>query len=398
MKNILLFFFVLLAFRPLQAKVKQGIDSFETVVSELKGKRVALLTHAAAVNNRGTHLIDLAFNSLSELKVIFAPEHGVRSRDDDYVDDDIDATTGVQIISLYKSEQRAPRDVDLKKFDALIIDLKDVGVRFYTYATTTYLTIKKSIESNKEIYLLDRVNPLGTTVSGPVLDASLTGHMISYFALPMSHGLTLGEYMNYVFDKHPKKHLIKIVKNSGWHRSMLWHDTSLEWIAPSPALASFEQSYLYSIFGSFESLNISVGRSKDNLNAFRFFGAPWISKKEMILLISKLGDLNLKGVLFSPVEWKVNRGIYKGEIARGFKVNLIDYALIDRYEVMFKSLQAFYQLFKSEAKFNHWAKRYLGSELMLTLLKSNTNYDIIKKQVRLDERAFRTTVAPFLLY
>lgn len=383
---------------PSFASVLQGIDRISSIYSDVNNKKIALLTHAAARNEQGEHLIDITFEQLDSLSVIFAPEHGVRSRDDDYVDDDVDANTGVPIISLYKAGQRQPSDEDLKLYDVLIVDLKDVGVRFYTYATTAYLTIKKSVEAGKKVYILDRVNPLSGVVSGPVLDDSLTGHMISYFSVPMSHGLTLGEYMKYVFSEHPNRNLLNIVRIYGWKREQFWAETNLNWISPSPALPTYEQAYLYSIFGSFESLNISVGRGKDNHKAFKYFGAPWITVEEALEVTGLLNCLGLDGLLFTPTQWKVTRGLYDGQIARGFKVELVSYPDVNRFEALYRTLQVFYQYFKHKAVFNHWAKRYLGSELYLNLLKSNTQYVLIKPQVSKDERAFEGLSKRFHLY
>jgi uncharacterized protein YbbC (DUF1343 family) len=395
--KIIILLVCLVAFSSI-ASVLQGIDRISTIYPEVNNKRIALLTHAAARNEQGDHLIDITFEQLDSLKVIFAPEHGVRSRDDDYVDDDVDTNTGVPIISLYKAGQRQPSDEDLKLYDVLIVDLKDVGVRFYTYATTAYLTIKKSIEAGKKVYILDRVNPLSGIVSGPVLDESLAGHMISYFSVPMSHGLTLGEYMKYVLSEHPNKKLLNIVRVDGWRREQFWGETNLNWISPSPALPTYEQAYLYSIFGSFESLNISVGRGKDNHKAFKYFGAPWITEQEAVEVTGLLNRLGLDGLLFTPTQWKVTRRLYDGEIARGFKVELVSYPDVNRFEALYRTLQVFYQYFKHKAVFNHWAKRYLGSELYLNLLKSNTQYVLIKPQVSKDERAFEGLSKRFHLY
>lgn len=380
------------------ASVLQGIDRISSIYSQLKNKKIALLTHAAARNEQGDHLIDITFEQLNSLEVIFAPEHGVRSRDDDYVDDDVDANTGVPIISLYKAGQRQPSDEDLKRFNVLIVDLKDVGVRFYTYATTAYLTIKKTIEAGKKVYILDRVNPLSGIISGPLLDESLAGHMISYFSVPMSHGFTLGEYMKYVLSEHPNRNLLNIVRVDGWKREQFWAETNLHWVSPSPALPTYEQAYLYSIFGSFESLNISVGRGKDNRKAFKYFGAPWITQEEALEVTDLLNNLGLKGLLFTPAQWKVTRRLYEGKTVRGFKVELVSYSDVNRFEALYRSLQVFYQYFKHKAVFNHWAKRYLGSELYLNLLKSNTQYDLIKSQVSQDERAFEGLSKRFHFY
>lgn len=378
--------------------IDQGIDKLELLKENLRGKRVALLAHAASVNKHGHHLIDLSFDQFDGLSLIFSPEHGVRSRVDDYVDDDIDSTTGLPIISLYKKQQRAPSDEDIKKFDAIIIDLKDVGTRFYTYGTTMFLTIKKCIENNKQVYILDRINPLGSVISGPILDKKLSGHTISFFEVPMNHGQTLGELMNYSFSTHMNKKFLNIIPISGWNRNTLFHDNNINWISPSPALIDYSQAYLYSIFGAFESLNLSVGRGKTNAKAFKYFGAPWISKEDAIFIAKKLNDLKINGLIFTPTEWTVTRSIYEGEIARGFKVDLIDFKNINRFETLYRTLQVFYLSFKEKAVFNDWVKRYLGSELIHEMLINGIPYEAIKRDIENDERAFQLIMKRYQLY
>jgi uncharacterized protein YbbC (DUF1343 family) len=380
------------------ADVLQGIDRVSILKDKLIDKRVAVLTHFAGHDNKGIHLIDKVINNKLNLTLIFAPEHGLRTLKDDYVDDGIDPKTGVKIISLYKKDKRFPSNEDIEKFDVLIIDLKDVGVRFYTYAGTIFQTIKKIIAQGKEVYLLDRVNPLSGKIAGPILDSSLTGHSISYFPVPQSHGLTMGEYMNFVLQSHPKKSLIHYVKLKGWTRNMIWDDTGIKWLSPSPALPTSEQSYLYGIFGSFESLNISVGRSQTNKEAFYNYGAPWITKAESKLLTNKLNSLKLTGLKFFPAEWKVTRSDFKGKTARGFRVKLIDFKQVNRFKALYKSLRVFKQLFKDRTKFNHWAKRYLGSESYVESVNNNVPYLHLQKVILKDELDFFELVKGSLFY
>ncbi len=395
MKSLFVFLFLI---NSAFAYVEQGIDRISTIKDKLSNQRVAVLTHFAGQDQLGIHLIDKIVSMNLNLTLIFSPEHGLRSLEDDFVDDGIDPKTGVPIVSLYKRDKKFPSSLDIEKFDVLVIDLKDVGVRFYTYAGTIFQTIKVVIEQGKGVVLLDRVNPLGGTVAGPLLDFDLVGHDISYFQVPQSHGLTMGEYMNYELDNHPNRNLFSIVKNLGWDRSMIWDETGIEWISPSPALPTVNQAYLYSILGSLESLNFSVGRSKTNEEAFINYGAPWITKNESLILTKQLNNLHIEGVEFKPVQWLVTRSIYKDEIARGFKVEIIDFKKIDRFKTLYETLRIIKNIFGNKVTFNHWTKRYLGDENYVYAINSNIPYIFFKKNILKDEQDFIRNIQPFLLY
>ncbi|MGK0367896.1 MAG: hypothetical protein ACI9QD_001036, partial [Thermoproteota archaeon] len=329
--------------------VVQGIELVSGIQAQSEYGKIAVLSHHASRNEKGDHLIDLSIKSGFNVSVLFAPEHGLRTMADEFVGDGIDPQTGLPIVSLYKRNQRYPSDDDLKLFDTIIIDLKDVGVRFYTYATTIFQTINVSLNAGKKIILLDRVNPIGGSVHGPILAKNLAGHFISFFEVPQNHGLTLGEYMNYLFKGHEQRSLLNIIKLKNWDRNKVWNQLQFEfssdWVTPSPALPTHDQAYLYSIFGSFESLNISVGRSKTNKEAFCYYGAPWISAEEAKELVTKFNKLGFdKYLTFETVQWQVTRSQFNNETARGFKVQLKNFSAIkDRFKILYETLRIFYQ-------------------------------------------------------
>lgn len=383
---ITLIFFVTNA----NANVLQGIDQIDTLNKDLG--RVAVLAHHASVDQNNTHLIDL-LQAEHNLQLIFAPEHGLRNLEDDFINDGVDPISGLPIISLYQQNRRAPSPQDLAKFDTLIIDLKDVGVRFYTYATTIYLTMKAALSAHKKVILLDRVNPLGGEVFGPVLSPELSGHFISFFEVPQSHGFTICEYMQYVGLKG-----FECIKLKDWDREMLWSDTGLEWHTPSPALPTYKQAQLYSIFGALESLNISVGRSIDNKYAFRYFGAPWITTEKSFEIAKQLNNLKLKGLYFLPVEWKVTRSLYESKLVRGFEVIITDFSKVKRFEGQYRTILLLLSFFKDHIKFNDWTPRYLGSQYIFKCLSNRVPYHQIEFLIEQQIIEFNEQKSDFLLY
>lgn len=379
------------------SSVLQGMDRLDKL-SRINTGKVAVLAHHASRDTKGNHLIDLSIKLGLQVTVIFAPEHGLRSTQDDYVEDGIDPKTGLPIISLYKRQQRAPSDEDLKLFDTIIIDLKDVGVRYYTYAGTAYLSAKKAIEAGKKVIILDRVNPLGRTISGPILNDELVGHTISFFKFPISHGLTIGEIMKFAFRDHPQKNNLSVLKNLNYNPNLTWHELGLLWTLPSPALPKYEQSYKYSVLGPLECLNLSVGRSKTNLEAFNYYGAPWMTIEESIELVSKLNELKLPGVKFSPVEWRVTRSIFENQLARGFEFELEAFSKTDRFKTLYQVMSTVVQTFKHRVTFNKWCHRYLGSSDMLENVKKNVPYHQVESNVIKEQQSFKSITNAYKLY
>ena len=163
--------------------------------SALRGKRLGVIAHQASRAQDGSHLIDLLREELSlDLRMIFAPEHGLRSVEDDWGQDGVDDRSGLPVYSLYRPDRKAPEPAQLAQIDVLLIDLQDVGMRYYTYPTTVALAMKAAVAARKPIWVLDRPNPLGgLRPEGLVLSADLTGGFAAYYPIPTRHALTIGE-------------------------------------------------------------------------------------------------------------------------------------------------------------------------------------------------------------
>ncbi len=382
------FILILLISQGLWANVKLGIDNLfqnQEITDFLRNKSVAVLAHHASYNSQGEHLVDILNQKKSlQLIKIFTPEHGLRELADEWIEDGIDEKTSLPYFSLYLQDRQAPTAELLSDIDVIIIDLQDVGMRFYTFATTMAMTMEAASENGVDIIILDRPNPIGGKIEGPVLDSTLWGHLISYRDLPTRHGLTMGELAKFYYKKLKLKNKLFVSLMSGWNRSMIWEETGLPWRIPSPALPNPANAYLYSIVGPFESFNLAVGRGVDNSQAFHIIGAPWISQLESHLLAIRLNKIS-PSISFRSHSWVSTRAKYQGERLNGIQVQFIDYKNINGYEVLIKMLSIFYQTFGDNFLPTHtknWTHRYLGNLEVWDHIKEKRIDYLMKKSIK----------------
>lgn len=376
-----------------------GIDRLdEAEVARLfEGKNLAVLTHAAAKSKDGTHLIDFLHQKFT-LKKIFAPEHGLRTMADDWVEDGIDEATGLPVISLYKRGSKAPKPEDLKGIDAIVIDLQDVGVRYYTYFSTIAEVMKATASLKVEVILLDRPNLLGGEImEGKVLDQNLAGSFTAYHTVPTRHGMTLGELAQMINAEKKIGSKLTVIPVSGWKRENLLKSSDRPWLAPSPALVDIEQVGLYALWGTLENFNLAVGRGTTNELAFRVIGAPWISKAESVRLSKNLNALGFKGMTFSPFGWKVTRALHAGKEANGVKLTWSgDEVRTD--EFTYKVASVLIKMFKDRINSNQMAPQSYGSQGMIDAIRSLKPWDSYKLIIDSELEKFRTRRAEYLLY
>jgi uncharacterized protein YbbC (DUF1343 family) len=392
MRNLVIvywLFFAVLA----QGKVLQGIDQIADYAHELQGKRLAVLAHFASQNQKGEHLVDILLQQNLSLNKIFVPEHGLRSLKDDFISDGIDPQTKLPIISLYKHNKKSPTTADWQGVDAIVIDLKDVGVRYYTYNTSIFLVIQSAFKHQKKVFLLDRINPIGGGSFGPLKTVAQAKKFYSYFSIPMVHGMTTGELMNFMFKSDVR---LRIIKNRHWVKSMDYTGTHIPWLSPSPALPSFQQTYLYSIFGLLETFNLAVGRGIKNDLAFRVYGAPWISREQQRNLLARLNALG-SDFSFEAFEWKVTRRKYQGKVARGFKVIINNRKAVDKFYWTSRMIFHLAKVLGHQLKNNGLLKYFLGNEQYIPLIYQ-AKWPTLDGMAKRDNEMFTKLVRPYLLY
>ncbi len=267
----------------------------------IDGMRVGLITnHTAVVGDR--HLADILHEADNvELVALFGPEHGIRGDADAgaRIDDMVDEQTGVPVFSLY-GETRKPTPEMLEGVDALVFDIQDIGARFYTYISTMGLAMEAAAELDLRFVVLDRINPLGgEMVEGFVLEHGFES-FVGQFPIPVTHGLTVGELALMIRGEQFMEGVaaldLSVVEVRGWTRDMLWSDTDLDWIPPSPNIPDFETALVYPGSCYFEATGASEGRG--TYEPFLQVGAPWAIGE---MFASLLNERNLPGLWFEPV-------------------------------------------------------------------------------------------------
>jgi uncharacterized protein YbbC (DUF1343 family) len=252
----------------------------ERVVAErgapLRGRRVGLLGHSASVTADGRHAIDALRGVGIDVVRLFSPEHGLggRAAAGENIPGGFDAESGLPVVSLY-GEKTKPTAEDLRGLDALVVDLQDAGVRFYTYASTMLLALEAAADVDLEAVVLDRPNPLGgERVEGPVRDPAMPESLVSMAPGPLVHGLTLGEMATVANRRRTKPGRVRVVPMQGWSRSMTWAETGRPWVDPSPNLRSAEAAMAYPGTCLLEATDASEGRGTEA--PFLLIGAPWM--------------------------------------------------------------------------------------------------------------------------
>ncbi len=298
--------------RPAQP-VLSGIDVLRAGgFAALKGRKVGLVTNHTGRARDGATTIDLLHDAKDVTLVrLFSPEHGIRGILDAAVPSSTDEKTGLPIASLYGNTRR-PDDAMLAGIDTMVIDLQDVGSRFYTYMTTMAYVMEEAAKRRIAVVVLDRPNPIdGFQIEGPTLDASQLG-FTGYFPMPIRHGLTMGE-MAKLFNAENKIGAdLTVVQMQHWDRESWFDATGLPWINPSPNMRNLLQATLYPGIGAIEGTNLSVGRGTDT--PFEQVGAPWI---DGVALAGALNARDIPGVRFYPVRFTPSASKYANEECGG---------------------------------------------------------------------------------
>jgi uncharacterized protein YbbC (DUF1343 family) len=396
MKKLFLLFIAII---PLYSfGIDYGIDRLENGEYDalLEGKNLAVLTHAAGLSKNGNHLIDI-LNPKFHLVKIFSPEHGLRTQADQWVEDGVDAKTGLPVISLYK-RSKAPDPKDLVGIDAVVIDLQDVGVRYYTYFSTIAEVMRVTGPLNIQVIILDRPNLLGGTImEGAILDQDFARRFTGYHTVPTRHAMTLGELAQMVNAENKYGSQLIVIPAKGWHRENLISSIDRPWTPPSPAIVVPEQVGLYALWGILENFNLAVGRGQTNELAFRVLGAPWISAEEAEQLAQKLNALGFNGIQFKAHEWLVTRSVFNGELARGVYLEW-NQQEVRTDEFTYKVSQTLYAMFDKKLTINNLMIHIMGSKAMFEAIKAQTPWTEFKQKLDQDLEKFKTRSVPYLLY
>ena len=332
--------------------VKTGIDvleahHFEEISGGPTRKRIGVLTNQTGINAQGQRTIDvLAHAPGVSLDAIFSPEHGVTGTlDTTDIANSKDAATGVPVYNVYgaKDADRRPSIDLLKTLDAVIIDMQDAGVRFYTYATTMRYFLEAAARAGTEIIVLDRPNPItGSFVQGPLSEPGRE-NFTAYHAVPVRHGMTMGELAQMLNAERHINARLKVIPMDGWIRGDWFDSTGLAWVNPSPNLRSLTENVLYPGVGMIEGTNVSVGRGTDT--PFELVGAPWMHARE---LAAYLNARNISGVRFVPTSFTPSSSWYSGQSCEGVNLVLLDRNALDSPELGVELASAVHKLYPDQ--------------------------------------------------
>ena len=300
--------------------VLTGIDVLRAEgFARLAGRKVGLVTNHTGRARDGATTIDLLHEATNvDLVALFSPEHGIRGTLDDMVPTERDAQTGLVIHSLY-GETRRPTAAMLEGIDTLVVDIQDIGARFYTYMSTMGHVLEEAAPRGIRVVVLDRPNPIGGwQIEGPMLDDDARS-FVGYFPMPIRHGLTLGELARLFNAEMEIGADLDVVEMRGWTRSTWFDQTGQPWVNPSPNMRNLLQAIVYPGIGAIEGANISVGRGTDT--PFEQVGAPWI---DGVKLAAELNAAGLAGVSFYPVSFTPTSSKYVGERCEGVFIVITD--------------------------------------------------------------------------
>jgi uncharacterized protein YbbC (DUF1343 family)/CubicO group peptidase (beta-lactamase class C family) len=302
-----------------------GIDVLEQEnFASMQGKAIGLITNQTGVDREGRRTIDvLAHAPGVKLKAIFSPEHGIFGKEDANVASTTDAATGLPIYSLY-GETRRPTDEMLRGLDALVFDIQDAGVRFYTFTTTMEYAMEAAAQHHIALYVLDRPDPInGITIEGPMLDADKLS-FVAPFPEPVRYAMTLGELAQMFNAENKIGADLHVIQMNDWHREDSFEATGLEWTAPSPNLRSLNAALLYPGIEILQAGGVSVGRGTDT--PFELFGAPWIQASQ---LAEYLNHQFVPGVRFVPTQFTPDAAIYSGQLCQAIALVITDRASLN---------------------------------------------------------------------
>ena len=393
--------------------VKPGIEVLrDRGFDILIGKRVGLVTNPSGVDRHLNSTVDILFNAPGvDLVALYGPEHGVRGDvyAGDKVADSKDEATGLPVYSLYGAT-RKPTPEMLEGIDVMVYDIQDVGVRSYTFISTLGLVMEACAAKGIEVIVLDRPNPLGgNKIEGCYVEQPFNS-FVSQYKIPYIYGLTVGELAELINEEglnrgqkgnQPAvKCRLKVVPMQGWSRDMLYEDTGLPWVLPSPNIPFKDTPMYYAAAGVcgelYGFMNIGIGYTLP----FQLFGALWL---DPVKLKERLDSYNLPGISFRTIWFKPFSGSQKGELVKGLQYFFTDYEKARVTETQFYVMQAVAELYPNKKAFEIITgyglfDKVCGTDYVRVEFSKRYKVADIQEYWRKDEDAFRTLSQKYHIY
>ena len=366
---------------------------------QLRGKRVGLITNHTGMSREGIATIDLLHKAPGVTLVsLFSPEHGIRGVLDADVPAEKDEKTGLPIHSLfYKGGTGRPQEGSLAGIDTLVIDLQDVGARFYTYQLAMGYAMEEAAKRKIAVVVLDRPNPInGWQIEGPASREPGAGEsantFIAYLPMPIRHGMTIGELAR-LYNEEKKIHAdLTVVAMENWRRDFWFDETALSWVNPSPNMRNLNQATLYPGIGAIEYANISVGRGTDQ--PFEQIGAPWINGQR---LAAALNARRLPGIRFYPIAFTPTSSKYANEACQGVFMVVTNRAALQPVRVGIEVAATLFAQYRDKYDpANMW--RLVGSEPIVERIRQGDDPATMAVRWADDEAKWRRLRAKYLLY
>jgi uncharacterized protein YbbC (DUF1343 family)/CubicO group peptidase (beta-lactamase class C family) len=359
----------------------------------LAGKRVGLITNQTGIDSQGRRNVDLMKAAGVQVVALFSPEHGIAGAEDrSTIGDARDAATGIRIFSLYGTTNR-PTPEMLRGIDALIFDIQDVGVHFFTYETTMAFAMEAAAKAGIPYFVLDRPNPItGVRVEGPLLDAANEAFVGYYGGTPVRHGMSMGELAQFF---NGEKHLgaaLTVIPMQDWQRGDWFDSTNLPWVNPSPNMRSLKAATLYPGLGMLEYAKISVGRGTDS--PFEQIGADFIGGRE---LAAYLNQRQIPGVRVYPTSFTPTDSNFKGVRIEGVRFEITNRELVDATRLGLEVAGAIQKLYPGKID---WAidKPLIGSNEVIKRLQAGDDPRSIQQGFEDDVAAFVARREKYLIY
>jgi len=379
--------------------VRAGIEVLlSDSIGLVRGKRVGLITNHTGIDHTGKSSIDLLHESPDvELVALYAPEHGYRGVEAAGADisDEVDEKTGVPVHSVYGASVRFSPEI-LEGVDALVFDIQDVGVRYYTYPSTMAYGMQAAGRKGIPFIVLDRPNPIrGDVVQGNVLDPAFSS-FVGMYPVPMRHGMTMGELARMLVGEFGIEVDLKVVPMDGWRRDMTFDQTGLPWLKPSPNMPTLESALAYAGTCLFEATPVSVGRGSEH--AYQWIGAPWLDGDALAAALNARG---IPGVRFDPATFTPHdAGDHKFDDVEVHGVMLVP--ITTDYDAPRAGIATLVEVYRQSA--GHWAwrdaamDRLSGTDKIRLAIDAGEDVDAITAGWADELAAFEQVRAPYLIY
>ncbi len=368
-----------------QETLELGIEQTQNYLPLLKNKNVAVVGNQTSVilneKKKFTHLVDTLLALNIKVSKVFAPEHGFRGKADagEAIKDGVDAKTGLPIISLYGSNKK-PTAEQLKGIDVLIFDIQDVGARFYTYISTLHYVMEACAEQNIEVLVLDRPNPNGNYIDGPILEPEFSS-FVGMHPIPVVHGLTIGEYARMIngegFLENKIQAKLWVIDMKNYTKNQVYDLP----IKPSPNLPNAQAINLYPSLCFFEGTNVNAGRGTDL--QFQVFGSPFLNTEHFPFEYTPQSNEGAK----SPKH--LGETCYGKNLSSSKKLNQLNLDWL---------IEAYQHTTNQDVFFNSFFNKLAGNASLQEAIKAGKSAEEIRASWQNDLGTYRKLIKPYLLY